>query len=214
MNDAQVTSILKTAENVDLPNHLKDRYDPTQNLIYTIGLNEPPQVMDRKRFDAFRKTNNIPSSQIMTREVNGGTYTTTSGSKRKLTSQQVAQMWVSDPYNYIGGKHGGQALGAGAYFDMNGGRSTGYASGGTTTKGILNPQTARIIDHNALRKQAQTWAQSHPKADAQLRRMANKSQASFGSASLSLYAAVLGYNVIKGNSYYNIIDRSAFIVRQ
>lgn len=127
----------------------------------------------------------------------------------------VAQMWTSDPYNYIGGKHGGQALGAGAYFAMNGGKSTGYASGGTSTKAILNPQTAKVITTGALMRQAQRWAQNHPKANAQLQKMAKKSQASFGNAQYSLYAAVLGYNVIHGGmNYYNVIDRSAVIVRQ
>lgn len=214
MNDSQVLGILRAAEHADLPNHLKDKYDPTQQLIYTIGLNAPPQVMDKKSFDAFRQANNIPSSQIMTREVNGGKFKTTAGTSRNLTSQQVAQMWTSDPYNYIGGKHGGQALGAGAYFDMNGGRSSGYARSGTSTYAILNPQTAKVISSSALMSKARTWAQSHPQANAQLQKMARRSQASFGNAQLSLYAAVMGYNVIKGNSYHNVIDRSAVIVRQ
>ena len=214
MNDNQVLSILKTAERVDLPNHLKDKYDPTQQLVYTIGLNAPPQVMDKKSFDAFRHANNIPSSQIMTREVNGGKFKTTAGTSRNLTSQQVAQMWTSDPYNYIGGKHGGQAIGAGAYFDMNGGRSSGYARNGTSTYAILNPNTAKVISHTALMSKAKVWAQSHPQANAQLQKMARKSQASFGNAQMSLYATVMGYNVIRGNSYHNVIDRSAVIVRQ
>ena len=215
MNDSQVLSILKTAEHADLPNHLKDKYDPTQQLVYTIGLNAPPQVMDKKSFDAFRHANNIPSSQIMTREVNGGKFRTTAGTSRNLTSQQVAQMWTSDPYNYIGGKHGGQALGAGAYFDMNGGRSSGYARNGTSTFAILNPNTARVITTGRLTREANRWAQTHPKANAQLQKMARRSQASFGNAQYSLYAAVLGYNVITSSGgYHNVIDRSAVIVRQ
>ena len=216
MNDNQVLSILKTAEHADLPNHLKDKYDPTQQLVYTIGLNAPPQVMDKKSFDAFRHAKNISSSQIMTREVNGGKFRTTAGTSRNLTSQQVAQMWTSDPYNYIGGKHGGQALGAGAYFDMNGGRSSGYGrSNSTSTYAILNPNTAKVVTTGRLTREAARWAQTHPKADAQLQKMARRSQASFGNAQYSLYAAVLGYNVItSGGSYYNVIDRSAVIVRQ
>ena len=215
MNDSQVLNVLKTAEKADLPNHLKDRYDPTQQLIYTIGLNAPPTIMDKQAFDAFRHANGIPSSQIMAREVGAGKYKTTAGTTRNLTSQQIAQMWTSDPYNYIGGKLGGQALGAGAYFDMNGGKGTGYASGGTKTAAILNPQTAKVVTTRTLMQQAQKWAQSHPRANAQLQRMARKSQASFGNSQYSLYAAVLGYNVItSGGSYYNVIDRSAVIVRQ
>ena len=215
MNDQQVTNILKTAETVSLPNHLNDKNDPTQRLIFTIGLNTPPQVMDAKSFNAFMKANNIPQSQIMAREVGGGKFRTTSGAMRHLTSQQVAQMWTSDPYNYIGGKHGGQALGAGAYFDMNGGKGTGYARGGTKTVAILNPQTARVISMNQLNTKAAAWARTHPQADRQIRKMARSSQASFGNATASLYASVLGYNVISSpGGYHNVIDRGAVIVRQ
>ena len=215
MNDGQVTSILKAAETAKIPNHLKDRYDPTQQLIYQIGLNAPPTVMDASHFSQFMKANNISQSEVMSREVGGGKYNTTAGNIRKLTAQQVAQMWLSDPYNYIGGKHGGQALGAGAYFAMNGGRSTGYASGGVKMNAVLNPQTARVISVNKLQAQARSWARTHPKADAQIRKMARSSKASFGSAELSLYAAVLGYNVINGGgNYYNIIDRAAVVVKQ
>ena len=215
MSDSQLTNVLKTAAGVQLPNHLNDRDDPTQKLIYTIGLNAPPQIMDSKSFKQFMSDNNIPNSQMMSREVGTGQYRTTSGAVRRLTSDQVAQMWTSDPYNYIGGKHGGQALGAGAYFDMNGGRGTGYASGGTKTVAIINPNTARVIDVNSLQRQARSWAQTHPQADKQIKRMARTSRASFGNAELSLYATVMGYNVISsGHGYHNVIDRSAVIVRQ
>ena len=217
MNDAQVTQILKAANRIDMPNHLTDRDDPTQKLIYTIGLNTPPQTMNAKDFSKFMRDNNISSSEIMSREVGGGQYRTTSGAMRHLTPQQVAQMWISDPYNYIGGKHGGQALGAGAYFDMNGGRSTGYSPGGVRITAILNPNTARVIDASTLRAKAIQWAQTHPQADKMIRRMANGSKSTFGRKELSLYATVLGYNVIKGGGsrgYHNVIDRSAVIVRQ
>ena len=123
-------------------------------------------------------------------------------------------MWISDPYNYIGGKHGGQALGAGAYFDQNGGGATGYNNGGAMINAVLNPQTARPIDAYKLQNMAQKWAQTHPQANQLIRGMARRSKASFGSADLSLYALVMGYNVITNGSYHNIIDRSAVVVRQ
>lgn len=214
LNDADALKVLSAADGVDMPNHLKDAPDGTQELIYALGLNAPPQVMDKTAFDNFRKQNNIPQSQVMARGVSSGRYNTTSGNQRRLSDAQIAQMWISDPYNYIGGKHGGQALGAGAYFDMNGGGSTGYAPGGTLYEGVLNPKTARVISDSRLRTESAKWARTHPKADAKLQRLARKTNG-WGSPEKSLYALMLGYNVIAGGGgYHNVIVRDAMVIKQ
>ena len=108
-----------------MPNHLKDSPSFTQEFVYNIGLNGQPNVVDSAGFNKFLSDNNISSGQVMARMTGGGTYKTTAGTSRRLSPDQIVQMWATDPYNYIGGKHGGQALGAGAYFDMNGGHNTG-----------------------------------------------------------------------------------------
>ena len=216
LNDNDAYKLLKAANNIDMPNHLKDAPDGTQDLVYALGMNTPPTILDSAQFNQFMKQNNIPQSQVMSRQVGGGTYNTTAGSRNRLSDAQIAQMWLSDPYNYIGGKHGGQAYGAGAYFDMNGGRSTGYGSGQTTLyTGVLNPKTARVITDTALSRKASQWAQTHPKANAELRKLARKGN-NWGNGDLSLYAIMLGYNVIKAShgGYHNVIDRSAMVIKQ
>ena len=216
LNDSQAEALLKAAYNVDMPNHLKDAPDGTQDLVYALGMNTPPTILDSTQFSQFMKQNNIPQSQVMSRQVGAGTYNTTSGSRNRLSDAQIAQMWLSDPYNYIGGKHGGQAYGAGAYFDMNGGGRTGYGSGSTTLyTGVLNPKTARVITDGALNRKASQWKQTHPKADAMLKKLANKGNG-WGNGDLSLYAIMLGYNVIKAShgGYHNVIDRSAMVIKQ
>ena len=215
MNDQQAEALLKAAYNIDMPNHLKDSPDGTQELVYALGLNAPPTILDSTQFSQFMKQNNIPRSQVMSRQVGSGTYNTTSGSQNRLSDSQIAQMWLSDPYNYIGGKHGGQALGAGAYFDMNGGGNTGYGSGSTSLyTGVLDPNKARVISDSNLSRKAAQWAKTHPNANKQLQKLANKHRG-WGNPEKSLYALMLGYNTISGlGSYYNVIDRSAMVIRQ
>lgn len=215
LNDAQALKVLQAADGIDMPNHLADAPDATQELVFALGLNAPPTVMDSTQFSTFMKQNNIPQSQVMSRMVGGGRYNTTAGSQRQLTQKQIAQMWIADPYNYIGGKHGGQALGAGAYFDMNGGKNTGYGGGNATMyTGVLNPKTAKVISTTQLARKASTWASSHPQADRKIRQMARKGPG-WGNKTLSLLALMMGYNVITdGSGYYNVIDRSAMVIKQ
>lgn len=215
LNDSQVLQILNTADGIDMPNHLADSPDATQELVYALGFNAPPTVLDSTQFGQFMKQNNIPRSQIMSRGVGGGSFNTTSRNQRKLTQAQIAQMWISDPYTYVGGKIGGQALGAGAYFDMNGGKATGYGGGNAVVyTGVLNPKTARVISAGGLQAKAMTWARTHPQSDRKIKQMARKSRG-WGSSVLSLYALMLGYNTISGGGgYHNVITRDAMVIKQ
>lgn len=198
MTDDQLAAAVIASRNVDMPNFLNDVPDETQRFVYQVGLNGAPQVMDQQQFDQFLRQNNIPRSQIMARGVNGNT---------PYTAQQIADMFRYSELNYIGGKHGGQASGAGSYFDMNGGHQTGYG-GGALLKAVYNPATARVIDWRALRQQSSSFAASHPKFA--------RAVGSFRSSTASIYALAMGYNAISGGpvspTYQNIIDRSAVIV--
>lgn len=201
MSDDQLAQAVISSRSVDMPNFLNDVPDQTQKFVYQVGLNGAPTIMDQQQFDQFLQQNGIPRSQIMSRSVNGnGPY----------TAKQIADTFKYSELNYIGGKHGGQASGAGTYFDMNGGRNTGYGSG-ATMMAVYNPQTARVIDYNTLRNQAANFARSHPKfANA----VGSFRAGSNGNA--SIYALAMGYNAISGgpvsHSYQNVIDRSAVIV--
>ena len=81
---------------------------------------------------------------------------------------------------------------------------------------VLNPATARVIGESQLYSQSRTWAQSHPQTAAAL--------GSINSSNESIYALCMGYNVISsGNGsqamrntgdYFNVIDRSALVIRK
>lgn len=202
LSDDQLAQAVKDSRNVDMPNFLNDKPDPTQKFVYQVGLNGAPTVMDQAQLDQFMKQNNIPKSQILSRSVNGnGPY----------TANHIADIFKYSELNYIGGKYGGQRSGAGTYFDMNGGGSTGYGSGATLTA-ILNPQTARVVDYYDLQRKATAFAKSHPKFVQAVGGMPSAGQG----GNMSVWALAMGYNVISGgpvsSKYHNVIDRSAVIV--
>lgn len=199
---------MKAARGADMPNHLKDAPSFTQKFVYTIGLNGQPNVVDSAGFNKFLSDNHISGGQVMARMTGGGTYKTTAGTSRRLSPDQIVQMWATDPYNYIGGKHGGQAYGAGAYFDMNGGRNTGYGGGNASKiKAALDPSKARVITDHQLSTKYSKWAKTHQQSAQVINRMNHGDQ-------LSMMALVTGYNVIKSSysGYHNVIDREAVTI--
>ena len=210
MTDAQLAQLATAAKTVSMPNFLSDVDDQTQRFVFAAGINDRPQVLDDAAFAQFMADNGIPRSQLLSRSVNPITYTNNDGSRVTLSADDVIDMMKYSRLNYVGGKVGGQAYGAGTYFDMTGGRRTGY--GGTTATAILNPATARVITDTQLRTQAAQFARTHP----QFARAAGAYNTSFHNNNMSVYALAMGYNVIKDSSsgYHNVIDRSALIYKQ
>ncbi|MGN0735180.1 MAG: hypothetical protein ACI4LP_05105 [Anaerovoracaceae bacterium] len=212
MSDAQLAQVFLDSQKTGLPNHLDDAADITQRFVFYNGLNDKPMVLDSAAFNQFMSDNNINQSQILSRSINGGTLKTSAGGSRNLTPKDVADMMMYSRLNYVGGKHGGQAYGAGTYFDMNGGGNTGYASG-KTVNAVLNPKTAKVISKSALLKQAAAFDKSHP----QFAKATGGISASFYNNNMSVYALAMGYNVIKEDGqygYHNIIDRKALVYRK
>ena len=214
MTDSELANALKISQGkVDMPNHIGDISNATQNFTYANKLNAKPTVLSDSDFDNFLKQNGIPDSQILIREVNGATFN--SGSIRyNLTANDITDMFKTSDINYIGGKRGGQAYGAGTYFGMEGRNgSTGYASG-ATMMAVLNPKTAKVISYSDVNRKWNTFVQNKPNL--------SKQAVSLGSGNHSIKALMMGYNVITSDSngsshargeYYNIIDRSAVVVR-
>ena len=220
MTDAQLAQFVDDALAgvSNMPSQLADIPDITQAFVWHTQYNAMPTVLDDVAFAQFMKANGITTSQILSRSVNQASYTNQNGASVVLTPQQLAAMYQYSAYNYIGGKVGGQVYGAGTYFDMNGGGNTGYASGGTFNA-VLNPGTARVIDHATLQTRMSSFDRSHPKFAQALRRAASalKSQPSKSGRTSrnsvdSVYAMVLGYNVIRDGTYYNVIGREATVV--
>lgn len=211
MDDNQLAQFYRQSQQTKMPNHLNDVDDKTQKFVFALGMNDKPLVLDQAQFQQFMKDNNIPQSQVLSRSINGGSVNTSAGNRGNLTPQDIADMLKYGRLNYIGGKIGGQAYGAGTYLDMNGGRNTGYGSGATLT-GVLNPATAKVVTDSRLRMLAQAFDRSHP----QFARATGGYSASFRNNNMSIYATVLGFNVIKDatGSYHNVIDRKALVLLQ
>lgn len=210
MTDAQLAQLAQQAKTIDMPNFLNDVADQTQRFVFAAGINEKPTVLEDSDFDQYLIDNNIPRSQILARSVSPITYRNNDGTTVKMSADDVIDMMKYSRLNYIGGKVNGQAYGAGTYFDMTGGRNTGY--GGTTATAVLNPNTARIITDRQLASQARAFAQSHP----QFARAVGAYDTSFHNNNMSIYALALGYNVIKDSTsgYHNVIDRSALVYKK
>lgn len=217
MSDSALANVVQSARGVSMPNQLADRPDVTQQFVYAAGVNEKPMVLNQSDFNKFLKDNHISNSEILARDVNPVSYKNASNTQVKLTAQDVADMMMYSRVNYIGGKVGGQAVGAGTYFARTGGRSSGYKnSNGITVNAVLNPKTAKAIDLTTLNSKIPSWRRSHPKAAAEIDRLKRSvgNNAMFSTdAATSIYALAMGYNVITRGSYVNVIDRSALVYR-
>lgn len=210
MSDDELAALLRASKSAQMPNYLADRDDTTQKFVFQAGVNEKPMVLDRKEFNQYLKDNNIPRDQIIARSVKPVSYNNQQGYRVSYSADQVQDMLKYSKLTYIGGKRGGQAYGAGAYFAMTGGSSTGYGS--NTAQAVLNPQTAKVIDYTTLRAQAASFDKTHPKFA--------KVTRGFDQDNASVYALAMGYNVItdhtggfrgRSGDYYNVIDRKALV---
>lgn len=209
MTDDELAKLVNDSKNAIMPNFLADVNDVTQAFVYQAGMNERPQVMDATAFSQFLAANSIPQSQVLARSCNDIQYQA-GGHQMSLSGKQQADMLMYSRFNYIGGKVGGQAFGAGTYFAQNGGTNTGY--GNYTMVAALDPSKARIISRDRLAREASRFAQTHPK----FARAVGGYNTSFHNNNMSIWALVMGYNVVKdaGDSRTNVIDRSVLVFRQ
>lgn len=213
MSDSELASLINSSQSVQMPNFLSDVNNAVQKFVFAAGLNEKPMVLDTKEFNQFMKDNNIPQSQILARGVNPITYKNNDNSQITLSGQQVLDTMMYSKLNYVGGKHGGALYGYGTYFDMNGGRSTGY--GPHIATAVLNPTTTRAISQNDLYNKMKLFDRTHPQTAAAIRRVSSNS-----GTEQTMYALAMGYNVIteyqtsSGYGYHNVIDRKALVYKK
>lgn len=215
MSDDDLADLVDASKNAIMPNHLSDVDDPTQRFVYQAGLNALPTVLDSAAFNQFMADNGIQQSQIIARSVRPITFNAM-GVNFNYTAQNVADMMMYSKFNYIGGKVGGQAYGAGTYFAQTGGANTGY--GGLTVNAVLDPSKARIISDTQLAQKAKTFAQTHPKFAKAVGGYVN-SGSKFKGNNMSIWALAMGYNVIydgtnNSSTYFNVIDRSVLVYRK
>lgn len=209
MTDDELAALAQAAKKIDMPNHIGDVDDITQRFVYAAGLNEKPQTMTASEMKQYMQQNGISQSEMLARSINANTITV-NGTQIVMSSDMIKNQFINGKYNYIGGKYGGQAVGAGTYFDQNGGKSTGY--GNDTMVAILS-SNARVINLSTLQSKAQAFASSHPKFARQVGSFGGGMWGG-GKNNYAIYALAMGYNVIQRGSYYNVIDRKAVIVRK
>lgn len=174
----------------------------TQRFFNAIGwADRTPRILDNKHFEGARKAARAISL-----------YHTDAPCPGTPDAQTLADQYMHTGKQYIsGGVHGD-----GTYFATTASGSWGYGNGtrnSTQFKAFLSSR-AKVVDEVALKFQLRTWGQAHPKAYKALRSCAQGYYKSGGSVngSLSIFAAMNGYNVIKSGSYYTILDRSATTV--
>lgn len=211
MTDDELAQAVIDSRTAQMPNMLNDVADQTQRFIYTIGANAKPQVLDDTAFSQFMSDNGISQSDVMSRSIDDIVYTNADGTRVNMTADKVSRLLKYSRFNYIGGKVGGQAYGAGTYFERNGGINTGYGS--RTLNAVLNPNTARVITDRTLMQKIPAFEHTHPKFAAAVGGLKTGRN-----GNLSIYAMAMGYNVIREssntNTYFNVIDRQALVYRR
>lgn len=195
MTDDEKADIIDGMIKQGVPVHLAD--NDFQKMIYNIGLNDKPQLVDDATLDSmngtelFRTVNNVYDRQ------NDISYTADQIA-RQVQAGRVTR--VSD--------NGGSVYGRGIYFADNKvdsslyGNTRGNVQKTAQIRCKLN-SNAKVINHSKATQGAINEIRSGSKLGKVLRKCDHDSQA-------SIYAMAKGYNVItSGHGYYNILNRNA-----
>lgn len=195
MTDDQKADVIDSMISQGVPAHLAD--NDFQKMIYNIGLNDKPQLVDDATLNSmngtelWRTVNNVYDRQ------NDISYTADQIA-RQVQAGRVTR--VSD--------NGGSVYGRGIYFADDKSDSTLYGrTRGNVQKTAqirckLN-SNAKIINHSKAVKGANSEITKGTKLGKVLRKCDRDSQS-------SIYAMAKGYNVIiSGHGYYNILNRNA-----
>ena len=195
MNDQELHDILLAITKQDLPDYLMPNNQ--QRFTYALGLNSMPIVEDDATFAKNAKGQTVIYNAQSTANLSGYTLT------------------ADDIHDFI--KYGDDTLqqngihGNGLYFTPNQSASSNY--GNRMSAARFNPATAKIISETQLKREYDSWIQTHPltrKALGYTARYGN----GYGDNSLSQFAMIRGYNVIHSTQHgatYTVLDRSALI---
>lgn len=208
LSDDDMAAILNEIDQYESDDDLKWRnlrLSDTQRFFNQIGwADEKPTILDDKAYEAARKAAGADS--LYHTDAPYGSLST----KRMLDQFRKGTQYLS------GGYHGD-----GTYLAELSWDSWGYGGGERTArqqKMFLNKH-AKIIQERDLDQRLNAWQTSHPKAWYALRhigqgygsRASLKAGGSFA-GSKSVFAAMLGYNVIQSGDYYTLLNRKAVTV--
>lgn len=219
LDDRAMARAVLNSNNVDLPIILNDLPSATQNLVYSMGMNEKPMaVLSNWDFNNYLTANAIPKAQVMFRSSDGATiYDPVNKFNFTLTPDQVLQNIQYGDLTYIGGKKGGMLYGAGTYFDMD---ATGRSIyGSRTIKAVLSPKASSVLRSDVKGGTLErTFASKYPLTYAEMQRSASRFNAQGSSKEMiSLVALGTGHNVVRESNvggYVNVILRDALILNK
>ena len=206
LNDDDMADILTEIDQYETDDDLRWRQlqaTDTQRFFNQIGwADEKPTILDDKAYEAARTAAGADS--LYHTDAPYGSLST----KRMLDQFRKGTQYLS------GGIHGD-----GTYLAESSSDSWSYGKYKPTArqqKMFLN-HNAKVIDEWELNQKFNTWAQAHPKAYSALRHMSQGYQDknarwSGTDGSQSVFAAMLGYNVIKHGGYYAVLNRKAVTV--
>ena len=205
LSDDDMAAILNEIDQYESDDDLKWRnlrLSDTQRFFNQIGwADEKPVVLDEKAYETARTAAGAKSLYH------------TDAPYGNLSTQRMLDQFRKGTQYLSGGYHGD-----GTYLAELSWDSWGYGGGERTArqqKMFLNKH-AKIIQERDLDQRLNAWQTSHPKAWYALRhigqgygsRASLKAGGSFA-GSKSVFAAMLGYNVIQSGDYYTLLNRKA-----
>lgn len=208
LSDDDMAAILNEIDQYESDDDLKWRnlrLSDTQRFFNQIGwADEKPVVLDEKVYETARTAAGAKSLYH------------TDAPQGNLSTQRMLDQFRKGTQYLSGGYHGD-----GTYLAELSWDSWGYGGGERTArqqKMFLNKH-AKIIQERDLDQRLNAWQTSHPKAWYALRhigqgygsRASLKAGGSFA-GSKSVFAAMLGYNVIQSGDYYTLLNRKAVTV--
>lgn len=208
LSDDDMAAILNEIDQYESDDDLKWRnlrLSDTQRFFNQIGwADEKPVVLDEKVYETARTAAGAKSLYH------------TDAPQGNLSTQRMLDRFRKGTQYLSGGYHGD-----GTYLAELSWDSWGYGGGERTArqqKMFLNKH-AKIIQERDLDQRLNAWQTSHPKAWYALRhigqgygsRASLKAGGSFA-GSKSVFAAMLGYNVIQSGDYYTLLNRKAVTV--
>lgn len=208
LSDDDMADILTEIDQYESDSSLDNRLlrpSDTQRFFNQIGwTDEKPEILDERAYERARAAAGAKSLYHTDQPLPGRTTQTMLNQFRKGTQ-------------YLSGGYHGD----GTYLAELSWDSWGYGGGERTArqqKMFLNKH-AKIIQERDLDQRLNAWQTSHPKAWYALRhigqgygsRASLKAGGSFA-GSKSVFAAMLGYNVIQSGDYYTLLNRKAVTV--
>ena len=195
MTDDQKADVIDTMIKQGVPSHLAD--NDFQKMIYNIGLNDKPQLVDDATLNSMNGTELWRTVNDVYDRQNDISYTADQIA-RQVQAGRVTR--VSD--------NGGSVYGRGIYFADNKSDSTMYGNTRGNVKKTAQIRcklnsNANVITHSKAVQGVNAEISKGTKLGKVLKNCDRDSQS-------SIYAMAKGYNVIiSGHGYYNILNRNA-----